>query len=507
MRGKAGQAAAPAQGVRVEVAGVTFTLPQGWTATTDKRDEKILKSPDGRFTVLAFWWFPDEPLTAYDDVYNVEQAVIDHEPVTRIYSDFGTRNSIQNVTERARADKDRFIFTLEGEGVSREEVKALHDRIVPTVRYAAGFSGKRPDAGGAGKAMPQDEAGDVAMQAAPTETSPTETAPAGAAPMPGNRTVDFSSGDIAGWSGEVADLSVRSGGPNGGAYMDAFTPGDGRTGYVHAPQSLLGDWRGYAGMRIVLQTGQGQFVPPYEYGGRGDVVIANGSMTASLVFPAPVQAGWHEQQISFAGGAWKLAGAQSLDQVLANVTDFAIRAEYRMGDANAGFASIEWIAGGGAAMASADAAADVDAQPAADAPPEEGNRWATYRNARFGTEVQYPAYLFSLVQESANGDGATFQSANGELKFIVFGQYNYDGFNIRGLAERDAASDRFDEVTYRKTGKDWYVLSGYIGGDIFYRRAVLDPNGVVHVLEITYPRSEKEQMDVVVTQMANTLVP
>ncbi len=412
--------------------------------------------------------------------------------MTRVFSDFGSRNSIQNVTERARADKNRFIFTLEGEGVTREEVKALHDQLVPTIRYAAGFSGERASAAEQSSGVPREEpAGDVAVEAAPAETTPAQ----------GGRTVDFSGGDIAGWTGEVADLMVKPGGPNGGSYMDAFTPGDGHTGYIHAPQSLLGDWRGYAGMRIVLRTGEGEYVEPYEYGGKGDISITNGGMTASLVFPSPVQAGWHEQQVPFAGGAWKLKGAQSLDEVLANVTDFAIRAEYRMGDANAGFSSIEWIAGNGATASSA-----ATAQPAAGTT-GGGDNWSVYRNDRFGTEVTYPSHLFKMVQQSANGDGATFESADGALKFIVFGQQNYDDLSIRGLAARDSAADLFDRVTYKKTGKDWYVLSGLIGSDIFYRKAVLDPNGVVHVLEITYPKSEKERMDAVVARMAGSLKP
>jgi len=136
---------------------------------------------------------------------------------------------------------------------------------------------------------------------------------------------------------------------------------------------------------------------------------------------------------------------------------------------------------------------------------QSGDGWTVYENARFGTAVEYPARLFALVQRSANGDGATFASDDGRLRFLVFGQHNYDGLGIRALAVRDAADDRFDDVTYRKTGRDWYVLSGYAGDDIFYRKAVLGRDGVVHVLEITYPPSEKGRMDPVVARMAGSL--
>lgn len=136
--GTPGTAPGAALPVQVQVGGVTYHLPQGWTAGYDTPDDKMWTSPDGRFTVLSFWWFPDEPLTGYDDQISVENVMIDHEPVTRIISSGTGLSSIKNVTERPRADGKRFIFPLEANGSSPQGVAGA---ARPACRHAALWRG------------------------------------------------------------------------------------------------------------------------------------------------------------------------------------------------------------------------------------------------------------------------------------------------------------------------------------------------------------------------------
>ncbi|MCB6179093.1 hypothetical protein LHP98_13290 [Rhodobacter sp. Har01] len=135
----AGAASGLALPVQVEVAGVTYRMPEGWQITFEDPDEKMWASPDGRFSIMSFWWFPDEPLLGYSDIVSVENVIIDHEPVTRIVHSYNNIASIQNVTERARGDGRRFIFTLDTGSASQDELKALHDQLVATLRFGAGF--------------------------------------------------------------------------------------------------------------------------------------------------------------------------------------------------------------------------------------------------------------------------------------------------------------------------------------------------------------------------------
>jgi hypothetical protein len=139
-------AAGVAQGIVTDVAGVTYLRPEDWIVNYESADDGIFVSPDGRWSLLSFWWFPDEPLLGYDDITGIENLVIDHEPVTRIFSASGGTSRIQNVTERARNDGKRFIFTLEGTGVSDAELAALHDQLVANLHLQGGFdASKRVD--------------------------------------------------------------------------------------------------------------------------------------------------------------------------------------------------------------------------------------------------------------------------------------------------------------------------------------------------------------------------
>lgn len=59
----------------------------------------------------------------------------------------------------------------------------------------------------------------------------------------------------------------------------------------------------------------------------------------------------------------------------------------------------------------------------------------------------------------------------------------------------------------KSRAKGWYVLSGYAANDIFYRKVILDPSGLIQVLEISYPGSLKQSFDPVVSYMVQTFGP
>lgn len=288
------QATPPAaSSTTIDVQGVQFALPQGWTATNDSPSDKIFTSPDERFTILAFWWFPDEPLTNSDDIA-VKQVVNDHEPSTRITTQLGQRIAILNVTERARADERRFIFTVEGRDMPLDELQAMHDSLIASLRFNGAF-------------------GPETARETPRETPPKP------------------------------------------------------------------------------------------------VVV-----------------------------------------------------------------------------------------PAQTAP-----TWESYENPRFGTRISYPANLFRPLAAPANNDGRTFEGINGAQEFLVFGQHNIDSLDVRGLIEQDVTWGGYDAVTYEKAGDGWYVLSGYKGPYIFYRKVLVDAQTeMLHVFEITYPTALKGDYDAIVRKMA-----
>lgn len=63
-----------------------------------------------------------------------------------------------------------------------------------------------------------------------------------------------------------------------------------------------------------------------------------------------------------------------------------------------------------------------------------------------------------------------------------------------------------DQVTYQRRGQSWWVVSGYRGEDIFYRRAgYACGRRRIHLIELIYPRDQKRQFDAVVTSISHRL--
>ena len=131
--------------------------------------------------------------------------------------------------------------------------------------------------------------------------------------------------------------------------------------------------------------------------------------------------------------------------------------------------------------------------------------WQTYTNARFGTGIDYPAGHFLSGTPPTNGDGLEFTGADGISGFVIFGRYNVDELPMSGLMSEDMSADQYDEITYRKWDKGWYALSGYSGDNLFYRKVILRPvDQTVHTFEITYPKSQKDMYEAVVSRMAQS---
>lgn len=107
--------------------------------------------------------------------------------------------------------------------------------------------------------------------------------------------------------------------------------GDGLTAYFDAPPSYHGDWRGRAQITFERMSEGGQYYGAFEWGGDGDVVIASGAMKASFVIDSDHSGGWGSFTVPLDGAGWILDGGGSFDEILADVTEFRIRAEYGAG--------------------------------------------------------------------------------------------------------------------------------------------------------------------------------
>lgn len=112
----------------------------------------------------------------------------------------------------------------------------------------------------------------------------------------------------------------------------------------------------------------------------------------------------------------------------------------------------------------------------------------TYTNERFGTVCTFPDEIFTLRQpEPDNGDGQQWLTADG-ASLICSGILNVDDDTPTAFVSAERASKEPGyRITYSKTGKDWAVLSGIKGGNIFYERRLFGKDGVIRTVWIDYP--------------------
>lgn len=129
--------------------------------------------------------------------------------------------------------------------------------------------------------------------------------------------------------------------------------------------------------------------------------------------------------------------------------------------------------------------------------------YRTHRNARFGTLVRYPANLVAPQVESENGDGRKFLSRDGQIELTTYAFRNLRNRSARTEMNRAVADWKRDgaRLTYFKSGVSWFVLSGYVGNDIFYEKTLLQ-NDVFHTLIWQYPQTAKKRLDASVSRSA-----
>jgi hypothetical protein len=61
------------------------------------------------------------------------------------------------------------------------------------------------------------------------------------------------------------------------------------------------------------------------------------------------------------------------------------------------------------------------------------------------------------------------------------------------------------DVSYKKIGSDFYVVSGTRGATIFYERCNFPNDDVLNCFSISYPATEKAAWDAIVTRISRSL--
>ena len=128
-----------------------------------------------------------------------------------------------------------------------------------------------------------------------------------------------------------------------------------------------------------------------------------------------------------------------------------------------------------------------------------GLQYRCYCNERYGYCIDYPLEVLYPQGESGSGDGQVFTSADSQDTLLVYRDFSDMSdpdtkFTLKAEYEHDIAdqgNDRGKRITYKKSGKDFFVLSGYRGDKIFYQKTMLS-NGQLITCILSYRKSEKE---------------
>lgn len=123
-----------------------------------------------------------------------------------------------------------------------------------------------------------------------------------------------------------------------------------------------------------------------------------------------------------------------------------------------------------------------------------------YCNARFAYCLDYPA-RFTMEAAPVNNDGRTFYDEYGGMEMEVYGTHN--ALESTLSADMRETAGEIDRVTYKKMGRNWFVLSGYSGRNIVYIKKWLH-NDEFYVLQMIYPVSAKKIYDKIVTRISRS---
>jgi len=463
----------------------TVQAPANWKIESQRKNREIkLKSPDGEYTLLAFWWFPDEPLLGYADIVSEKNVRVDERPAKLIHHKYPAHQSLQLVFDEARADNTRFNITLEAETKDLSKGSRLFDEILRRLKYGADAAAK-PKATG----QPEREKPSVPNAAAVSQVY-------------FDKQGEFALRLPAGWQ--------RNNATREGSHHLTLVAPDKRSIILVVAFKPSGS-RSVAGLMDDYENlYYGDFIEPESI--EHDEQISVGALKGQLLDVIGRIYRVDGTTLAFAQGrSWFFKSRQSdHGYVIAYIHPLDVSAA-RKGELKKVVESFR-IGDEASAMkaeASRPSAESIQSQQPV-VPPTlvspAAQRWTLYENARFGTLIEYPSAIFTPLPPPENDDGRSFRSIDGAARFIVFGQFNALEKTVEQMLSDDLTSSRYGQVTYRRKWADRYVLSGFRQGDVFYRKVIV-PAGTdtLHAFEIDYPPEQKATYDAIAARMAKSL--
>jgi hypothetical protein len=122
--------------------------------------------------------------------------------------------------------------------------------------------------------------------------------------------------------------------------------------------------------------------------------------------------------------------------------------------------------------------------------------------------LAYPAGVFDRV-DSSNPRVEAFRSRDGSAKFVA-GSWRNDREETPAEFKQTLTEkgQLYADVTYAPKGRNWFVLSGYRGSDIYYEKIMFScGRNLVSVFAISYPQADRRRYDPIVERMEDEFSP
>lgn len=130
--------------------------------------------------------------------------------------------------------------------------------------------------------------------------------------------------------------------------------------------------------------------------------------------------------------------------------------------------------------------------------------WAVYKDDTQKCRLIYASNVFARGGIDAE-NYQRFSGPNKETYFRIIGLPNEEQLTPREIRAQYIKKKGTTDLVYERTKRDFLVLSGYRGQNIFYTKIALSPdNETICVLHISYPRKAKRAFDAIVTRMSRS---
>ncbi|MCF8040147.1 MAG: PKD domain-containing protein [Desulfohalobiaceae bacterium] len=132
-------------------------------------------------------------------------------------------------------------------------------------------------------------------------------------------------GDMSGWKASNAGFEATQG------QISASPAADGKTSYYTAPDVILGDWSNVTHILLEKKSSGGRYYKG-SHGDIGDIVLQGPTGSASYRLAEDHSGEWKAYRVPLNDQTWTFVdGADSMADILPDITSFRIRAEYGYG--------------------------------------------------------------------------------------------------------------------------------------------------------------------------------